>query len=63
MINLGTILKRFLSLKAPASHPDSPLDIAALEQFNLTLTHVHYIKNSYTTLGVYLPSGLWVEGG
>lgn len=63
MIDLSTIFERCLSLRASVSHPGFPLDTAALEQFNLVLVRMRYVKNPYAAPGVYLPSGLWVEGG
>ena len=63
MIDLGTIFERCLNLRESVSHPGSPLDTAALEQFNLILVHVSYVRNPYATPGVYLPSDLWVQGG
>lgn len=63
MVNLGTVFEGCLHLRAPVSHPGSPLDTAAPQQLNLRSVHEPYVRNPYTTRGVYLPSGLWVESG
>lgn len=63
MVKLGSVFERCLHLRAPVSHPGSPLDTAAPRQLNLKLVQEAYVRNPYATCGVYLPSGLWVESG
>lgn len=53
MIDLSTIFERCLSLRASVSHPGFPLDTAALEQFNLVLVRMRYVK-TLTPLLVFI---------